>query len=108
MSRVLIVGAGPSGLSAAYHLTRFGHQVEIREAGPLAGGMLHFGIPAYRLPRNELDQDIQRILDMGVKVTTQHKVDDVLAEMQAGDFDEDGLVTLADFLILSSEFGNQS
>ena len=85
--RVLIIGAGPSGLSAAYHLTRFGHQVEIHEAGPLAGGMLHFGIPAYRLPRSELDQDIQRILDMGVKVTTHHKVDDVLAEMREGNFD---------------------
>ena len=85
--RVLIVGAGPSGLSAAYHLTRLGHQVEIREAGPLAGGMLHFGIPAYRLPRAELDQDIQRILDMGVKVTAHHKVDDVLAEMREGNFD---------------------
>jgi NADPH-dependent glutamate synthase beta subunit-like oxidoreductase len=44
--RVLIVGAGPSGLSAAYHLARFGHSVEIHEAGPLAGGMMHFGIPA--------------------------------------------------------------
>src|SRR6185369_14174267 len=44
--RVLVVGAGPSGLSAAYHLTRFGHEVEVHEAGPVAGGMLHFGIPA--------------------------------------------------------------
>ncbi len=52
--RVLVVGAGPSGLSAAYHLTRLGHQVEIHEAGPVAGGMLHFGIPAYRLPRADL------------------------------------------------------
>ena len=50
--RILVIGAGPSGLSAAYHLTRLGHQVEIREAGPLPGGMLHFGIPAYRLPRD--------------------------------------------------------
>ena len=52
--RVLVVGAGPSGLSAAYHLTRLGHSVEIHEAGPLPGGMLHFGIPAYRLPRADL------------------------------------------------------
>jgi NADPH-dependent glutamate synthase beta subunit-like oxidoreductase len=44
--RVLVVGAGPSGLSAAYHLTRLGHEVEIHDAGPLPGGMLHFGIPA--------------------------------------------------------------
>ena len=48
--RILVVGAGPSGLSAAFHLARLGHQVEIHEAGPLPGGMLHFGIPAYRLP----------------------------------------------------------
>ena len=52
---------GPSGLSAAYHLTRLGHQVEIHEAGPVAGGMLHFGIPAYRLPRAELAAEIARI-----------------------------------------------
>ena len=52
--RVLVVGAGPSGLSAAYHLTRLGHAVEIHEAGPVPGGMLHFGIPAYRLPRADL------------------------------------------------------
>jgi uncharacterized protein with NAD-binding domain and iron-sulfur cluster len=51
--RVLVVGAGPSGLSAAYHLARLGHGVEIHEAGPVPGGMLHFGIPAYRLPRSE-------------------------------------------------------
>ena len=50
-SAVLVVGAGPSGLSAAYHLARLGHAVEIHEAGPVPGGMMHFGIPAYRLPR---------------------------------------------------------
>ena len=55
---MLIVGAGPSGLSAAYHLTRLGHAVEIRDAGPLPGGMLHFGIPAYRLPRADLMKEI--------------------------------------------------
>ena len=49
--RVLVVGAGPSGLSAAYHLARRGHTVEVHEAGPVAGGMMLFGIPAYRLPR---------------------------------------------------------
>ena len=49
---VLVVGAGPAGLSAAYHLRRAGHAVVIREAGPLAGGMMRFGIPKYRLPRH--------------------------------------------------------
>lgn len=85
--RVLIVGAGPSGLSAAYHLRRLGHEVEIHEAGPIAGGMMHFGIPAYRLPRKELDAEIQRILDMGVTFVPNHKVEDVLAEKEAGNFD---------------------
>ena len=73
--RVLVVGAGPSGLSAAYHLTRLGHQVEIHEAGPLPGGMLHFGIPAYRLPRADLLAEIARIERMGVRIVLNHKVD---------------------------------
>jgi NADPH-dependent glutamate synthase beta subunit-like oxidoreductase len=85
--KVLVIGAGPSGLSAAYHLTRLGHSVEIHEAGPLAGGMMHFGIPAYRLPRTELEKEIKRIEDMGVKIVLNHKVTDVLAEKQAGHFD---------------------
>jgi len=85
--RVLIVGAGPSGLSAAYHLTRLGHYAEIHDAGPLPGGMLHFGIPAYRLPREALMQDIRRIEDAGVRIVLNHKVEDVLAEQEAGNFD---------------------
>jgi NADPH-dependent glutamate synthase beta subunit-like oxidoreductase len=85
--RVLIVGAGPSGLSAAYHLARFGHSVEIHEAGPLAGGMMHFGIPAYRLPRVDLAREVARIEAMGVRLVTNHRVDDVLAEKAAGAYD---------------------
>jgi NADPH-dependent glutamate synthase beta subunit-like oxidoreductase len=85
--RVLVVGAGPSGLSAAYHLTRLGHAVEIREAGPLPGGMMHFGIPAYRLPRTDLMKEIRRIEEMGVRIVLNHKVEDVLAERAAGKFD---------------------
>jgi NADPH-dependent glutamate synthase beta subunit-like oxidoreductase len=85
--RVLVVGAGPSGLSAAYHLTRLGHAVEIHEAGPLPGGMLHFGIPAYRLPRADLLREIGRIEAMGVTIVVNHPVEDVLAEMRAGRFD---------------------
>lgn len=85
--RILVVGAGPSGLSAAYHLARLGHGVEIREAGPLAGGMMHFGIPAYRLPRAELMGEIARIEAMGVKIVTDHKVTDLAAERLAGGFD---------------------
>ncbi len=85
--RVLIVGAGPSGLSAAYHLTRLGHTVEIHEAGPVAGGMLHFGIPAYRLPRDVLHAEVARIERMGVKIHLNRKVSDLAAARQAGRFD---------------------
>lgn len=85
--KVLIVGGGPSGISAAYHLRRAGHEVEIREAGPILGGMMHFGIPPYRLPRNILDAEIQRIVNLGIKVTLNHKVENLLAEKEAGGFD---------------------
>ncbi len=85
--RVLIVGAGPSGLSGAYHLTRLGHTVEIHEAGPQPGGMLHFGIPAYRLPRADLMKEIRRVEEMGVRIVVNHKVEDLLAEKAAGRFD---------------------
>jgi len=85
--RVLVVGAGPSGLSAAYHLTRLGHEVEIREAGPVAGGMMHFGIPAYRLPREELAREVARIVDYGVRIVTDHKVTDLVREREEGRFD---------------------
>ena len=85
--RVLIIGAGPSGLSAAFHLARLGHTVEIHEAGPIAGGMMHFGIPAYRLPRADLMREIARIEAMGVVIVTNHKVEDVVAEKQEGAFD---------------------
>lgn len=85
--RVLVVGAGPSGLSAAYHLTRLGHSVEIHDAGPLPGGMMHFGIPAYRLPRADLMKEIRRIEDMGVRIVVNHKVEDLLDEQRTGRFD---------------------
>jgi 2-oxoacid:acceptor oxidoreductase delta subunit (pyruvate/2-ketoisovalerate family) len=85
--RVLVVGAGPSGLSAAYHLRRLGHAVTIAEAGPLAGGMMRFGIPKYRLPRDVLDAEVQRILDMGVTLRLNAKVERILDTMREGAFD---------------------
>ncbi|MBL8697604.1 MAG: NAD(P)-binding protein [Alphaproteobacteria bacterium] len=85
--RVLVVGAGPSGLSAAYHLARLGHAVEIHEAGPLPGGMMHFGIPAYRLPRADLMKEVRRIEAMGVRIVLNRKVTDVLAAKATGEFD---------------------
>ena len=85
--RILIVGAGPSGLSAAWHLALLGHTVEIRDAGLVAGGMLHFGIPAYRLPRDILHAEIQRIERLGVVIQLNHKVENLLAEKAEGHFD---------------------
>ncbi len=85
--RILVIGAGPSGLSCAHHLRLMGHEVEIRDAGPMAGGMMHFGIPAYRLPRNVLDGEVHRIERMGVKIVLNHKVEDALAEKEEGRFD---------------------
>ena len=85
--RVLIVGAGPSGLSAAWHLARLGHTVVIHEAGPVAGGMMHFGIPKYRLPREVLNGEVARIRAMGVEIILNHKVEDLMAEKDTGAFD---------------------
>jgi NADPH-dependent glutamate synthase beta subunit-like oxidoreductase len=84
---VLIVGAGPSGLSAAWHLAMHGHTVVVHEAGPVAGGMMHFGIPKYRLPREVLDAEIARIAALGVEFVFHHKVEDLMAEKVAGGFD---------------------
>ncbi len=83
--RVLIVGAGPSGLSAAYHLARAGHEVVMRDAGPYAGGMMRFGIPKYRLPRVVLDGEVKRILNLGVKLELNSKVSDIREAMRGFD-----------------------
>jgi len=85
--KIMIVGAGPSGLSAAYHLRKLGHEVTIFEAGPVAGGMMNFGIPAYRMPRNILQAEIKRIENFGVKIVLNYKVQDILKEKENSGFD---------------------
>ena len=99
--RVLIVGAGPSGLSAAYHLARLGHAVTIYDAGPRPGGMMRFGIPKYRLPRDILDAEIERILDLGVELELDRKVTSVLEDMADGRFD-------AVFLAVGAHLGKRA
>ena len=83
---VLVVGSGPSGLSAAYQLARFGHRVTIYEAGPAAGGMMRFGIPKYRLPREILDAEVARIANMGVHIRLNSRVDDLTGLMEQEKF----------------------
>jgi 2-oxoacid:acceptor oxidoreductase delta subunit (pyruvate/2-ketoisovalerate family) len=99
--RVLVVGAGPSGLSAAYHLARLGHAVTVYDAGPRPGGMMRFGIPKYRLPRDVLDAEIERILDLGVELELDRQVASVLDDMVAGGFD-------AVFLAVGAHLGKRA
>ncbi len=99
--RVMVVGSGPAGLSAAYHLRRLGHQIVIFEAESLAGGMMRYGIPQYRLPRETLEQEIQRILDLGVELRLNQRVDDVEDLMQTEGFD-------ACFLGVGSQVGKRA
>lgn len=81
---VLIIGSGPAGLSAAYHLRRLGHEVTVREAANALGGMMRWGIPKYRLPREILDAEIKRISDMGVHFELNTRVDDLPAALKEG------------------------
>jgi len=85
--RVLVVGAGPSGLSAAYHLALLGHEVEIRDGAAQPGGMMRYGIPEYRLPRDVLDAEIARVTNLGVTIITDHMISDLLQEQVEGRFD---------------------
>ena len=83
-----IIGAGPSGLTAALELKKRGYAVTVFEELSEAGGMLRWGIPAYRLPREELDREIQEILDTGVELRTNVRVGkDMTFETLNKDFD---------------------
>ncbi|HSN08775.1 MAG TPA: NAD(P)-binding protein [Hanamia sp.] len=85
--RVMVIGAGPGGLSAAYHLTRMGHTVEVFDAADSVGGLLSSGVPDYRLPKEILEAEIDRIVKMGIRIHLNHKVEDILKEKTAGKFD---------------------
>jgi 2-oxoacid:acceptor oxidoreductase delta subunit (pyruvate/2-ketoisovalerate family) len=98
--RVLVIGAGPAGLSAAYQLRRLGHEVTVRDSAAEAGGMMRYGIPAYRLPRDVLDAEIARLVDSGVRFELGHHVGHLLEEM-AGGFD-------AAFLAVGAQIGKRA
>lgn len=83
--KVLVVGSGPSGLSAAYHLALMGHDVTVRDQAPKPGGMMRYGIPAYRLPRAVLDAEIGRIEQLGVTFEQGVRVDDAAAALEEFD-----------------------
>ena len=86
--RVAVIGGGPMGLSAAYFLRQKGHDVTIFESMPKAGGMLRYGIPEYRLPKEILDEEILTIEKMGVEIITDTKIGvDIPFETVREDFD---------------------
>ena len=66
--KIAVIGSGPAGMSCAYQLTRLGYKVTVFEAFPKTGGMLRYGIPAYRLPRDIIDAEYQRLEDMGIEI----------------------------------------
>jgi NADPH-dependent glutamate synthase beta subunit-like oxidoreductase len=72
--KVAVIGSGPAGLSCAYHLASLGYGATLFEALPKLGGMLRYGIPAYRLPKDILDQEIEQILALGVESRTNCRV----------------------------------
>lgn len=84
--RIAIVGGGPAGLTCAYYLRLMGHEVEIFERLPKLGGMLRYGIPEYRLPRNRLDEEIEAILSTGI---TAHTSADITGKIPFSDLERD-------------------
>ncbi len=98
--RILVVGSGPSGLSAAYHLAMKGHEVVIRESAAEPGGMMRYGIPAYRLPREVLDAEISRLVNLGVRIECNTKVENPESALESG-FD-------AIFLAIGAHLGKRA
>lgn len=82
--RVAVVGSGPSGLTAAHYLTRKGHEVTVYEAKPRAGGMLYYGIPSFRLPKETLQRDIDYVSRSGVKIRTSNPVTSLTKLLEDG------------------------
>jgi NADPH-dependent glutamate synthase beta subunit-like oxidoreductase len=85
--KVAIAGAGPAGLAAAYFLTRLGYGCDVFEAASEPGGLLRWGIPAYRLPRNILDYEIKRIENAGVRIHCESSVTEALRESLKKEYD---------------------
>jgi NADPH-dependent glutamate synthase beta subunit-like oxidoreductase len=85
--KVAIIGAGPAGLTAAFYLRKKGHQVSVFEARSKPGGMLRYGIPRYRLPEDILDQEIDRVLSVGIDLRTDQTLGDSLQPARLKDYD---------------------